>query len=510
MKNLKLTSILIFTCLYFTSCTQKEVKTKTEQTTTSITPLFNSNKIESQNFTINLKKDTVLIGKSGTKILIRKNSFTDKFGNIVTDNIAIELKEALTPLDMLIGNLTTLSNGAILESDGMVYINATTNNKQLQIAESESLEVSIPSLNKKEGMMFYTGKVNPGDNTINWVNPVDFIKPVIKKNSVVKPVAAVKIDKDESNSIEFLDNSEEFVAVAQPIKPLKPLEANATDNRIMSIKFEDAKNYPELQQYDNVKFRVNDNCDYNPNDSENYWYNIKLEKTENKGEYTIILQGQNNTGTVEKKYTVTPAFDGEDLKKAIAEYDSKFKEYEKKLEAAEKEKKRKEKLAKIAAQKRAKEQAENQIKLAEKRANSNLNPGITDSNVSYTLSMKNLGWANVDRLYSDSRTKEVELNTQIVDNQKYENVHITLIFKNQKIQIPGYQMKDKSYGFTHGDYENPKLPIGEEAIIVASSNSAKGLLYSIHKFTIQKKQDIELKLSAITEVELNKKLKEIL
>lgn len=92
-----------------------------------------------------------------------------------------------------------------------------------------------------------------------------------------------------------------------------------------------------------------------------------------------------------------------------------------------------------------------------------------DQTASYAFKVKKLGWANIDRLFSDPRTKDVEFITKIDKPDDFDNVYISILFPKQNMYIPGYQKKDGTFSFTHGDYEEPKFPIGETAIVLATA-----------------------------------------
>ncbi|MAX04921.1 MAG: hypothetical protein CMD19_00375, partial [Flavobacteriales bacterium] len=75
-------------------------------------------------------------GDKGSMIFLTPTSFNDAEGNPVTGSVDIELIEALDNKDMLMLNRPTVTNnGELLTSAGVIYINATQNGQQLQIAE---------------------------------------------------------------------------------------------------------------------------------------------------------------------------------------------------------------------------------------------------------------------------------------------------------------------------------------------------------------------------------------
>lgn len=58
-----------------------------------------------------------------------------------------------------------------------------------------------------------------------------------------------------------------------------------------------------------------------------------------------------------------------------------------------------------------------------------------DYNTSYIFELKDLGWANIDRLYSDPRTRSVELTTKISNSKDFDNVYITMVVS--EMYLPG-------------------------------------------------------------------------
>lgn len=133
---------------------------------------FKNTITESQFFDIDANKDNTVVGSQGTLIAAPKGCFLDKNGNPVTGNIKIELTECLSAEEMILSNLTTTSNGNPLETDGMVYINATSNGEQLRIDKSNPIYVEIPTEKVKAGMQVYKGSRDENGN-MEWSEPKD-------------------------------------------------------------------------------------------------------------------------------------------------------------------------------------------------------------------------------------------------------------------------------------------------------------------------------------------------
>lgn len=127
-----------------------------------------------------------------------------------------------------------------------------------------------------------------------------------------------------------------------------------------------------------------------------------------------------------------------------------------------------------------------------------------DTKTNYIFSIKKLGWANIDRLLEDPRTKEVELITSIENQSEFKFIYVTLITK--KMYLPGYQKKGKTFCFSHNDEEKQQLPVGETATILATAYKNDKPYFAIQSITITDKQIVKFKLEETTAEKLKKDL----
>ncbi len=463
---MRITSALLLFLTFAISCSENAPK----QTEASEN-VFTTQNLPIQVFEINNQNDTFITGKNGTKISIPKNSFVDKNGNAVTGKISFELKEALTLADMVMGNLTTLSNGKILQTGGMIYTNATANGENLLIATNKALQISIPTDNKNDSMLIFEGEVNPKNQSINWVNPKDIIeknKPTVVSKTISRPT----FDEHKNMELPLLE---------VPKKPIEYTDDNT--ERILSIKFETNTMFPELQQYKNVKFKVTEKSDFNLEDAKKTWYDVKLEKTNEAGIYKVTFEGVDKGKVITRKYLVSPAYQGNDYKKALALYEQKFEQYEKKKKEIEERK----------------QILFDAVKYSNKHE--------TDPQLTYVYSIKSLGWSNIDR-YAYLPKNNLEITVQIDNKNNDEHVYISLIVLKDKFFIPGYEKKDGTYGFSHNDSEPTNLPVGEEAIILATTYRYNIPYFAFQKIIIAPKQNINLSLKETTKLKLEAYLKE--
>lgn len=127
----------------------------------------------------------------------------------------------------------------------------------------------------------------------------------------------------------------------------------------------------------------------------------------------------------------------------------------------------------------------------------------------YIFAIKKLGWANIDRVMDDQRTKEIELITKIENHSEFNTVYVTMVLNYRKMYLLSYQKKDKTYSFTHDDYEKTKLPVGETAIMIATAYKNDIPYFAIKRITITDKQTVSLKLDKTTMDKLKSELRKI-
>lgn len=411
MRNEFFRYLKLFYILFLLGC--QESKEEIEE----FPKLITSKNIPVQEFSIKSDIDTILIGSKGTTLTIEPNTFVDTNGNLVKGVINLEFKECLTKADIVLGNLTTTSNGQFLESGGMVYVNATSNNVQLQIANNKSISIKMPSDTILENMQLFEGVET--ENGMNWINPV-----VIE-------------NKNPGNAQEV---------IVQRRGVLK------TSNVAYSV-----KGYHYGGSYNNpTPLAKNVDC-------------------------PVELQNK----------IIDLIWDGDGLmisKDSIIQIDS----FEVTLIKTEK-----------GTEWRESDFVETQVQLV---ATQGQNSFREDSKSNYIFAVKKLGWANIDRLYNDPRTKEIDLIVQVNKQSEFDNIFISMIFKNKNMYLPGYQKKDNSYGFTHGDYEKTSLPVGETVSILMTAYQNKNAYYAIKTFQIKEKETIILDLLPTTDTDLKKQL----
>jgi len=392
MKNIIL-KILFLISLF--SCNQGKVKNNVTS------KLFSHDEIEKQIFLISTKKDTTIIGKKGTIIKIPKYAFELINGEKVEENINIELKEVFEKSEFIYGNLTTTSNGQVLESNGMIFIDAKTiQGIKCKIVDNKSINLEVLSDKFEADMNLFEGEKS-NNNSINWINPISINKQVVEKQ-IQEEIEVIKKDYEINFSI-------------------------------MNKRTVDGVIEYELPQSIHNNFM-------------NY--------IEDKG------------GLLIKNDTILK-FEGHTIYLTKAD----------------------------------------RVKFSMSEPVAGLNTFQEDEQTNYIFSLKKLGWANIDRFFTDPRNQEVELIINIDNLEEYQQIYTSMIFKNRNIYLPGYQKVDNSFSFTHGDFEKTSLPVGENAIILVTAYKDEKSYFAINNFTIDIEQHFNINLQEISKEELKVEIK---
>ncbi|SEP34351.1 TonB family C-terminal domain-containing protein [Flavobacterium sp. CF108] len=120
-----------------------------------------------QYFLINNNKDTTIVCAEKTKITISANSFiVSKTQKEVSGQIKISVKEYYSISDILLGRLSTTSNGKLLETGGMLDINAVSGLEKCDLKKGKSIEIEMPKKKEKERMQLFNGKRT--NDQVNW------------------------------------------------------------------------------------------------------------------------------------------------------------------------------------------------------------------------------------------------------------------------------------------------------------------------------------------------------
>lgn len=137
------------------------------QTQTSLENDFKQIENDFQDFVINTNFDTTILCNEGTVIKIKHSSFL--ISSNLTEakgTITFQVKEFYKISDILSARLTTHSNDNILETGGMLFIQATSDGQLCKLKDNSLIEISFPFTEKKDSMLLFSGSWT--NQKINW------------------------------------------------------------------------------------------------------------------------------------------------------------------------------------------------------------------------------------------------------------------------------------------------------------------------------------------------------
>jgi hypothetical protein len=152
---------------------------------------------------INPKIENKVTGEKGLEILIPANSLETEDGHAISPGpVKIELTEIYSDRNAIEKQISTTSNGQILETGGMFEVKATQKGKSLKLKSGKSMGIEMPSNNLKEGMNVFVAEKNSSGITEWKITPNKF---------AVQPKKRVKLPFTKINTQLFLAGKKESI-----------------------------------------------------------------------------------------------------------------------------------------------------------------------------------------------------------------------------------------------------------------------------------------------------------
>ncbi|NER17417.1 energy transducer TonB [Spongiivirga citrea] len=131
-------------------------------------PDFDPIRKSPETYLVNTEKEITIICKEGTKLTFKKHSFINKkTKKLVRGKVDLKVEEYYKLADIVLADLSTSSNGQLLETGGMLRITAKKNGQELELDKTKPMTIEFPKKKNKEGMQLFYGEEN--EDGINWV-----------------------------------------------------------------------------------------------------------------------------------------------------------------------------------------------------------------------------------------------------------------------------------------------------------------------------------------------------
>jgi hypothetical protein len=532
MRKLFLTAATF--CALIVSCTGD--KNKGVQTA----PAFKQSPLDSayatirpaiQTFTIDNKKTNTIKAARGTEILIPAGSLVTADGKPV-ENAQLEVVEAFSLDEFVTSGLATISNGQLLISNGMAYINAKAGNENLQLKEGASLTVSMPTMSNPAGFQLFTGDgsnwtVDSSMTNIDYmINlPSDLIwKHVYQYYWFGDYRKCVVID---SNIIAFRDKkyentviaTEEFYArfytlafmmerMSYLINPMYYKEFDCADEKFNHDIWKVYFDHPtrSLRESDSVVKSMFVNY-FNTNKEKltAFFKEVNEHARERFGlaDSSYYFDIKNNSV---EEYFMMPLkwFPLDDYKKL-----NPYNDHGVNLDAPNAHEQL---MAKGLNDKEINDLLKyhfirkNRIIQLQREYDAMANHDKMQTLYESVFSVKKLGWINCDRFLDDPTAGKAEMFVSATLQNKTDYVDYSLIIPELNVRLSAFMDKSGRYTFTKNAEPYTKLPIGRNAVITAVSMQKDSLYFGSQKIKITDGLTVNLAMKPVTKKSLKDSL----
>lgn len=124
---------------------------------------------QQQRFTIDPNESTHLQAANGTTIWVPAGVFQLKDGTNPEGPVELVIEEHYSKSGMIVNELSTHSDGQMLETGGMIYMAAEANGEPLDFREGQALTLGMPTPTQLEGMQLFNAETNAGGRPVNWL-----------------------------------------------------------------------------------------------------------------------------------------------------------------------------------------------------------------------------------------------------------------------------------------------------------------------------------------------------
>jgi hypothetical protein len=410
-------------------------------------------------FTISATSDTTVFGQQGTRFFIEKGTFQFADGAPVTDSIKIKVKEFYKKSDITLADLSTESDGKLLETGGMLNITATSNGQEIEIKNDKRIVVHFPKEQNsyKQMNLFYSSKNATDTSVTNWeVDTLNLVKQTLKLGSYgwqwPEMNDSTDYDFKPKNYVDtgYFWNPIDFYVSAFNFTEQTKKEIETNLNKTNSSGLGSFNGYGiECEMTISTEGKIR-----NPHVNSKVTKGTKDEILSFLKNIPVLEPGKNKFGKIieRKGYlfitggNIIPLFKTQE--EYLKSFNSKYSKYEK-----------------------------TPIK------------NVDNAELEYYIfSVAKLGWINCDRFLESEKTIDYFVNTQEKDTK------IKMVFKD----IDGVLMANS----TDGKFVFSKVPIGRQVTIVAIKNTNGHFQTAFEEVTISDKplQTLAFKESTLTEL----------
>lgn len=428
-----------------------------------------------QLFTINNYRDTTVVGENGTKLFFPAHCFKEQ-------NVSIQLREYTDTKSILSANLSTLSDGRMLETSGMVYVEAYDNDyNRLELQQPMDITFKNKGTTHND-FKYFKGEYNQ-DLSMNWTT-----SGTTKQNYDEGYLRQFQIDANGYNgthlvgsllsSLKKITDDKSFIALAnvpcfQDSKVYLDIDLDGKLRRVVTNLKDKSCECEQLfqskvKQYFDHTYAIQKNASYNYEDQPHIEFGVRNVSTDKraKGQLEPLAK------TIVKFDDFAMVIKGKQLEK-LAEAKQKADS----IEYAKQEEETNayfEQLA-FAQRKLSEEQIKNYKAFKE-----------------IEIATANMGWINCDRFLSP-----IMIPVSIKTN---DEVNFRLVFKKINAILAGSSINNQS------DFS---VPANEDVTMIATQTKDNKYYYDIQKVNTSQLSNVKLNLKEVDHKKLSEEVSKI-
>ncbi len=502
-----------------------------------IDKLFKLLKTESEVFEIDPTKDTILQTSQNKFFVFRSNSFKTNSSSKVT----LSIRDLSSRSNMILNNVSTMSNGKVLESGGMVEISATQDGEKLSNKLNKPLDFIIPTQKFIDSMQLFTGSHDSiHGNDWDRSNPSNMVARGFRPDPAYNSFEAYLSKMNYCGFDCRLPYIKDLNLFPQPFAYFDTLAKINGDSMILYKSYRVFEGLRALSKFqvkkkekylsvDTLAFLIQYAQNENFFNKSSFFQNLnrkvkfKYYNLLNKDSLLFIEKFEHKLSSKTKKKFMKNFTGFLGMKKRYESNIGLIKSHEKDKEFYDinyqkylscttldslcrlsKQYKSADSLYRVALREKwVKDSTDYRLRWIKDSTQKSIlfknilkdNPGV--ENTQYFLQSNEMGFVNCD-YFASFEGQKTHLELTPIDG----NSDLKLIFVNRKIVMTPYMQNDK-YIFLN-------IPIGEEVMVVVLNYEFEQPSYFIKKMTVEKlKEPIEIILKKCSVDELKKEVKKL-
>lgn len=453
---------------------------------TVLAPLFDSLRPTTQTFVIKGDQDTLLVGQNGITVIILKNTFVDENGTPAT-TVQLDLVEINSTAEMIKANLQTTAGDRILQTGGMFFIDAKQGNKSLAIAADRAVYVETKSLFKEPKMKIFEGDFDD-NGTIDWTGTGGLDNKLLPI-----PLSLMNFQKC---GLECSFSKEQVAILLDPKLENTYIATRAFEDRCCVL------SYTTCMQNGNLSQELLDKYVNNIHQPLYYADSLVvaylLEHFEDKIDPTMRFEFS-EVGWFSYIFKELTAFKGQQLLNVINFEQLGIDASTTPEELISNGISEREAYKFIAAYRQRTQIVA--LRIAKDK---------TARLASYSFSINQLGWVNVDKFLDEKEAAPSNFLVKIKSKDTLDVVSVSLIIPSYNVAVSSSHNDKNTYSFTKKKEGYRTLPVGKAAIVVAFSYKNNQPFFGKKKIKIPKDGQIELELLAATEQEIKEDIAQLM